>query len=53
MFFINKDIWGMESFIVIVYRGEYGYGFFVVESCFVKVGRVDRGMFFINNNNIY
>lgn len=40
---INKDIWGMESLTVTVHRGEHGYGFSVVESCPVKVGRVDRG----------
>lgn len=50
---INKDIWGMESLTVTVHRGEHGYGFSVVESCPVKVGRVDRGMLFINNNNRY
>ncbi|XP_048777843.2 uncharacterized protein LOC125681698 isoform X1 [Ostrea edulis] len=40
---INKDMWGMESVSVTVHRGEHGYGFSVIESCPVKVGRVDRG----------
>nr|XP_022327199.1 uncharacterized protein LOC111126682 isoform X2 [Crassostrea virginica] len=40
---INKDVWGLESLTVTVHRGEHGYGFSVVESCPVKVGRVDRG----------
>ena len=43
---INKDVWGLESLTVTVYRGEHGYGFSVVESCPVKVGRVDRGQYF-------
>lgn len=50
---INKDVWGMESLTVTVHRGEHGYGFSVVESCPVKVGRVDRGTPFINNNDRY
>ena len=44
---INKDVWGLESLTVTVHRGEHGYGFSVVESCPVKVGRVDRGQYFI------
>ncbi|XP_061165285.1 uncharacterized protein LOC133174226 [Saccostrea echinata] len=40
---VNKDVWGMESVTVTVHRGEHGYGFSVIESCPVKVGRVDRG----------
>lgn len=44
---INKDVWGLESLTVTVHRGEHGYGFSVVESCPVKVGRVDRGQYLI------
>ncbi|KAK3088405.1 hypothetical protein FSP39_018747 [Pinctada imbricata] len=38
---VNKDVWGLEPITVTVHRGKHGFGFSVVESCPVKVGRVD------------
>ncbi|KAL3872428.1 hypothetical protein ACJMK2_040355 [Sinanodonta woodiana] len=40
---INKDITGVEQLNLTVHRGKGGFGFTLVESCPVKVGRVDRG----------
>ncbi|KAK3593740.1 hypothetical protein CHS0354_013637 [Potamilus streckersoni] len=39
---INKDINVTEQLKMTVHRGRGGFGFTVVESCPVKVGRVDR-----------
>ncbi|XP_069120607.1 uncharacterized protein [Argopecten irradians] len=39
---VNKDVWGMDAVSVTVHRGKHGFGFSVIESCPVKVGRVDR-----------
>ncbi|KAL5012141.1 hypothetical protein ScPMuIL_010692 [Solemya velum] len=38
---INKDIRGNQRMTITVKRGKHGFGFSVVESCPVKVGRVD------------
>ncbi|ESO85945.1 hypothetical protein LOTGIDRAFT_167700 [Lottia gigantea] len=38
---INKDVKGSEPTTVMMYRGKNGFGFSVVESFPVKVGRVD------------
>lgn len=43
----------MESVSVTVHRGEHGYGFSVIESCPVKVGRVDRGQYLDHNSTYY
>ncbi|KAK3594506.1 hypothetical protein CHS0354_007144 [Potamilus streckersoni] len=40
---INKDISGVEQLKLTVHRGRGGFGFTLMESCPVKVGRVDRG----------
>ncbi|KAL3872430.1 hypothetical protein ACJMK2_040357 [Sinanodonta woodiana] len=40
---INKDITGVEQVNLTVHRGKGGFGFTLVESCPVKVGKVDRG----------
>ncbi|XP_071096723.1 uncharacterized protein [Haliotis cracherodii] len=38
---INKDVVGLEPITVNMYRGKNGYGFSVIDSFPVKVGRVD------------
>ncbi|KAK6196036.1 hypothetical protein SNE40_001339 [Patella caerulea] len=38
---INKDVKGSEPTTVMMYRGKNGFGFSVIESFPVKVGRVD------------
>ncbi|XP_064616351.1 uncharacterized protein LOC135480446 [Liolophura sinensis] len=39
---INKDIWWMDPMTITVLRGKNGFGFSVIESCPVRIGRVDK-----------